>query len=68
MPRPRGRPTHHWLTPALVLAEAQLLLQQAHAQVGALVPRTQCQRLLVIRLSKGQVAQLEEAELGCKQR
>ena len=55
------RPTHHRLTPALLLAEAQLLLQQAHAQVGALVLRTQCQRLLVVRLSKGQVAQLEEA-------
>lgn len=47
-----------------MLAEAHLLLQQAHADVGTLVLWAQCQRLLVVRLRKGQVAQLKETIWG----
>jgi hypothetical protein len=44
-----------------LLAEAQLLLQHTHAQVGSFIQRAQGQRLLVVSLREGQVAQLEEA-------
>lgn len=48
-------------TPACLLTESHLLLQHAHAYVGSLIVWAQCQRLLVVRLREGQVAQLEEA-------
>lgn len=67
LPRPRPRPQLPAPSPcalALLLAKPHHLLQQAHAQVGALVLRVQLQRLLVVRLGKDQVAQLEEAIWG----